>query len=272
MPPIAVLWGLTGKKITVDVEPGTTVVAFCRILAERQQLGPETVVKLLSSGSGEPLKDSDVVEATEGGYRVLLQMRPKLHLVKHSSEVATTALLARKMSCTAWHGHIDDETRQLIVMDDCKTHPFNDSLPEEVKCQAEKIQELIEGIFLPGSESDFEGYAFVVDPGVEEDIKVALWEAFGFLDQVRGEVTTLEEQDWKKDFAHGDYDEDDDEEDEGEGGEKDRLQKATAIMKGFGKTFEFNFTDDVVCGPVLCFAQNPEDKLMLGVINCRVWT
>jgi len=271
MPPIEVLWGMNDNKLTVDVEPGTTVEAFSRILAERYNLGSEISIQLLSAASPDPLKDSDMVEPTEGGYRALPQLRPTLYLAKHSAEVATTALLAKKMSCTGWHGRIGGKRVDLIVKVDCKTHPCSDNLPENVISRAKAVQKLIEGILLPGSESDFEGYAFVVDPGVEADMKQILWESFGFLGKSSDEEVTLEGVAWNKKFTR-ESDQSDDEDVEGDAEEQKKLAEATAILKGFGKTYTFNFTEDVVCGPVLYFAQNPDDKVILGVINCRVWT
>ena len=52
----------------------------------------------------------------------------------------------------------------------------------------------------------------------------------------------------------------------------ERLERATAVMKAFGKTYELNFTKHIACGPVLYFAQRPQDMLVIGVIGGRLWT
>eukprot|EP00415_Alexandrium_ostenfeldii_P001198 UN1198 len=180
------------------------------------------------------------------------------------------------MSSTGWHGwlddHEDDEMVPMIVRDGSQLYEFGEQLPGDVQSKAKELQQLIEGIWLPGSESDFEGYVFVMDPGAEADLKTALSDAFGFLQVVRKEVT-LEEQAFGDNFSReGDEDEDEDDQGEERNSEMERLKRATAILKAFGKTYELNFSERIICGPVLYLAQSPEDRLALGVIGGRVWT
>lgn len=136
-----------------------------------------------------------------------------------------------------------------------------------MQSKAELIQEHIEGICLPGGESEFYGRSFVVLPGWQDDLLAALLEAFGIKFDAKAGAK-LEKTNFCDDFSGA----------RGFPGVRgckselrERLKRATEILKSFGETYQLNFEDTIMCAPVLNFAQG-EDKAILGVITCRVWT
>mmetsp|Transcript_147498 Transcript_147498/g.282724 ORF Transcript_147498/g.282724 Transcript_147498/m.282724 type:complete len:439 (-) Transcript_147498:89-1405(-) len=239
-------------------------------LRRHTQTAASTGAMKRPAASEEALGESEPEKkrlATDSGVQA-----PKLFLVKFSEAVETTAKLAKKMTMSGlgWHGG-----GHSIVAEDCQISGLDDAIAEDLRSKAGEVQQHIEGIFLPGSERDFEGYAFVVDLGSETDLKTALSMAFGVKEEAKKHVT-LETKAFEPDFAHDkppeDDDDDDQEEGEGDAEQLERLRKATAILKAYGDTYEMNFTEAVICGPVLYFAHEKGSMLILGVIGGRVWT
>ena len=178
----------------MQVEQGAKASELRMVLADRQAIGPDIKIQLCLPERVQPMLDSEVLDPSfEGMYRAVLVMRPKLYLVKQSDKLSTTAALAKDMNRTGWHGCLGGDAEETIVHSDSKVHPFDDHVPAGVQSKAMRVQRLVEGTWLPGKEKSFQGYAFVMNPGGEADLKTALFEAFGFIPRCRDAVT-LEEK------------------------------------------------------------------------------
>lgn len=181
------------------------------------------------------------------------------------SDARTTDALADVM-IDGWRGDVNEDGDGSLVVDGHKTCKASGELGAKVQ----ELQKLIDGITLPASESDVDGFAFAVEGvgGSPAEMKAALGEALGLVPRGKKEIT-LKAKTFKFSFAH-----DDDMAtllEEGEDKENlDRLKKATDILKAYGKTYEMNFTERLITAPVLYFAQKGTN--VMGVIGGRVWT
>merc|ERR1712118_64585 len=193
--------------------------------------------------------------------------KPRLYVANCNS----TEEIAFSMRKGGWYGEEVGDAKNhhsILVAGGRKVNPLSGAtdapeLPMGLRVRAEELGQLLEGLILAGGEGDFPGIAFAFLPD-GRDVEEALMDALGVRKAARREVI-LEEVSWDKDFTDQQLESD----------ISRNLFEATELLKGFGTSWELNFTESVTCAPVLYFAQSQSsyssDRPILGVLHTRVW-
>jgi hypothetical protein len=147
-----------------------------------------------------------------------------------------------------------------------KVYPLHDNgasptpLPMGLRIRAEELDDNLKDLLLAGGEGDFPGYAFAFLPG-NGNVQALLLDALGVRKAAKREAT-MELTTWDRDFTDQQI---------GANVSKE-LRAATETLNKFGTTYELNFSNEVICAPVLYFAQsNSEQRPILGIIHSRIW-
>ena len=153
--------------------------------------------------------------------------------------------------------------------------------PEIARELAKQLIKSLQNAILPASESDTIGRVVVVECLEKENIdmivtKKACFEGLGLKkDHVDGillldEATIMERNFGMRQGCKGFCYDDDDSSDEDDGDEKVRM--TTEIMaKELTDHFEFNFSERIVCAPVL-YGGRAGDGNIVAILSMRVWT
>lgn len=161
----------------------------------------------------------------------------------------------------------------------CRQHRPMSAAPPAVQAVATQIQTALAGATLPAGESDTKGVVVAIPMSQAADTKAACLAALGVKEAVAGRQiwadATITARDWAASFGDAvgccfasDAFEADDEPD----ADRRKVLDATLVMATeLTDHFELNFSDDVVCAPVL-YGGRLNGGSIIGVLGMRVWT
>jgi len=221
---------------------------------------------------------------------------------KAMAAVALSELSAGGRGLSWFIPAMDDPARECNLCQEGITYKPLAEAPSQLLAVARQLEEKVEGVALPASESDTIGRAFVIttnntnssnsgrevdeDNDEEEDGRMAdnqvrdiCLDALGIIDDARAHATVTR-RDWaveagRMGFCYTDEEIDEDEDIEDQGFVQSDLVKvvdATRVMADeLQSGFEFNFDRRVVCGPVL-YGGFVGQNSIVGMLSMRVWT
>mmetsp|Transcript_17073 Transcript_17073/g.24037 ORF Transcript_17073/g.24037 Transcript_17073/m.24037 type:complete len:227 (-) Transcript_17073:3344-4024(-) len=187
---------------------------------------------------------------------------------------------------TMWFITEDDDPWQEIQL--CREGLTYKTLAETPSLRsltiARQLEEILDGVMLPASESDTKGRAFVItspngstmDPTNHNQVCNICLDALGIVDEARSSAT-FRERDWTEAqqqngfcYAEDEFEEEDLDDDDPQS-DRSKVMRATQVMiDELQNGFELNFDNRVICGPVLYGGFVGQD--IVGILSMRVWT
>ena len=180
-----------------------------------------------------------------------------------------------------------------IVVDDVTHAPLVECPGGDALAVARRLATTLEGVWLPSSESDTLARVFCVtskdiaeinvdsknqekndgkfDDETESALTTVCLSALGVKPEVRRYSTLTKWTDRPHGFCYSACLEEDDEE---EDPDRTKVKEATKILMEANVSknkFELNFTDDLVCAPVL-YGGIVGGTAIVGILSMRVWT
>lgn len=199
--------------------------------------------------------------------------------------LSAAELSRRSGSGTSWI--IGGDSFENLAKEDDIHLPLHRAAPGAARDLARRLHDALDGAILPGSESDSMGRVVLITSerchwANDERLppKVALLRALGLKEEVDGinllDEATLSPEDVEGVWLGLDSDDEgsDDEESDDEEPDEDRekAKRVTDIVASeLIRHFELNFTEKIVCAPVLYGGQT-SDGSIVAILSMRVWT
>jgi len=188
--------------------------------------------------------------------------------------------------CSWFIPAVGDPAREINLCQEGRVYKPLAEAPPQPLAIARQLEDILEGVWLPASESDTKGRAFVItniNIGSDEvmsledsKIRDICLDALGISNEARPHAT-FRRRDWDEERNRHGFcytDEDFEEEDlqlDNPDSDRSKVIRATQVMSDeLQGGFEFNFDERVICGPVLYggfVGQN-----IVGILSMRVWT
>lgn len=200
--------------------------------------------------------------------------------------ISAATLSIESGSGTSW---IVGGSGQSNLAEETIMHKELSEAPEIAKESATRLIKSLQNAILPASESDTVGRVVIIeyinkiekiDSSNNIVTKEACFEALGLKKNDVDGISLIDEANVKernfnslkgrKGFCY--YEDDSDEEEDEDNDDKKKVRMTTEIMaKELTHHFEFNFSERIVCAPVL-YGGRASDGNIVAILSMRVWT
>lgn len=194
--------------------------------------------------------------------------------------VSAAELSRQSGSGTSWI--IGGSSFENLCRDDHQHLPLDQAPAGTALEISQQLHTTLDGAILPGSESDSMGRVVLIasessGDGLPE--RQALLDALGMKETVDGvnlggEATLRRKEDLEEIWLGWEHDEDEYIQEELENNNSDvaKARRTTMLMaRELKHHFEFNFSEEIVCAPVL-YGGRASDGNLVCILSMRVWT